>query len=151
MTDKFRYRRALSGKWQMAEHAKTVETALAMEAQLHLYFSGATSLDTVANHITEQVLAQQPELLPQTDEISPEALLQIIALAAQSTVLQALEQPQPSQTAMLTLTVAQHFARKRFEPELAEPYVQLQQQILTLHQHWQTMLNQRQRSQRSIG
>ncbi|WP_028116481.1 hypothetical protein [Ferrimonas senticii] len=151
MSDKFHYRRALSGKWQMAEHAKTVESAIAMEALVHQYFGGATTIGAVANRITELVLASQPELLVEQHDIEPGRLLQMLALAAQSTVLSSLEEEHPSQRSMLILTVANHFACKQYHPELEPPLQALQQQIQTLHQHWQNLLTQRRASQRNMG
>ncbi|QIZ78042.1 hypothetical protein [Ferrimonas lipolytica] len=150
MTDKFHYRRAMSGKWQMAERAKAVELAIATEAEVHNYFRGATGIDQVANKITEMVLAQQPELLD-NEQIDNGVLLQMLAVAAQATVLQALDQPQPSQISMLVLSVSKHFASKQYDPELSPELQQLQQQLLNLHQHWQKMLAQRRDSHRSMG
>lgn len=151
MTDKHHYRRAISGKLQMAEHAATITTALASEAQIHLFFGGATTIDAVANRITELVLAHQPELLTDSDELTPEQLLQMLAIAAQTTVLTSLDDPNPSQRSMLIVTVANYFANKDYDPELAPEFQALASQIQTLHKHWQTVQQQRQRGMKSMG
>ncbi|MBY5922643.1 hypothetical protein [Ferrimonas balearica] len=140
--------RTLGSKWAVAELAEALTVELAKEMEIHRLFSGAATLDQVAEKIITLTLAEAPELLK--EGVDEWTLLPVVSIAFQLMVVKSLQGERLTQIEHLIIPVSRHLAAQPDPKDLPEPYRAMKARILDLYQRWDTAKTEQRNASRNM-
>ncbi|MBW3165974.1 hypothetical protein [Ferrimonas balearica] len=141
--------RTLSTKWAVAELSESLSKELAKDMQIHRYFSGATTLDQVADKVITLTMAEAPELL-KDGPVDQWTLLPVMSIAFQSMIVKSLQGDAMSQAEHLIIPVTRHIAQQPDSDDLPAPYRAMKSRILTLYQQWDAAKTEQRNASRNM-
>ncbi|MBY5993270.1 hypothetical protein [Ferrimonas balearica] len=142
--------RQVGAKWAVAELAEALANELAKDPQVHGYFRGATTLDQVANLVTEITLAEAPALLRE-QPIDAQQLLPVFAIPFQLMVVKSLQGETLTQAEHLVIPLTHHLAQKPAPEDAPPPLLQMRERVLDLYRRWEAAMTQKRTEQRNMG
>lgn len=140
--------RTLGSKWAVAELAEALTVELAKEMEIHRLFSGAATLDQVAEKIITLTLAEAPELLK--EGVDEWTLLPVVSIAFQLMVVKSLQGERLTQIEHLIIPVSRHLAAQPDQEDLPEPYRAMKARILDLYQRWDAAKTEQRNASRNM-